>query len=566
MGEAVAWERYGALAALVVFIVTSVWLGGLAQRVVEKGNFLKGYFLGNRGLGVWALALTATVQSGGTFMGFPSYVYQYGWVGALFIASYMMVPLAGFGIIGKRVAQISRKTGAITMPDLLRNRFDSPLLGLISSLVIMTFLSCMMIAQFKAGAIIMKLALTGAPIAETGSTTYDTAFYIGLVVFALTVVGYTLIGGFLAAVWTDLFQSVMMLFGVVILLYLSLQAAGGMENATRLAIANRGPDYLAAPGYDPLPHTNRVPASSPASIVEVPNAEAQGDDSDRTGWLPLAGAMSFFMLWPFAGLASPASVVRVMAVKNTGTLRQSIPVLCLYNMFIYLPIIIIAICAQALLPGLSAPDEAIPRMTFHVTRELTGGSLIAGLVLAAPFGAIMATVSSYLVVIASGVVRDVYQRFVRPQATESEIRGLAYVAMVAVGAVAIVANLQPIDHLQKMVVYSTTNTGCAFLVPLAMLCYWRRANAAGVMAAMCSGVATVSMLYGLGIAMHGWTAFTPTKPLEFDPLIWGNLVALLVGIVWTLFTPAPHEALAARFFDAEPAPASAAPSDLVLVK
>src|SRR5688572_19194421 len=112
--------HYGALVALVIFIAASVWLGTLAQRVVEKGSFLKGYFLGNRGLGVWALALTATVQSGGTFMGFPSFVYKYGWVGALFIASYMMVPLTGFGIIGKRIAQISRKTGAITMPDLLR--------------------------------------------------------------------------------------------------------------------------------------------------------------------------------------------------------------------------------------------------------------------------------------------------------------------------------------------------------------------------------------------------------------------------------------------------------------
>jgi hypothetical protein len=86
------------------------------------------------------------------------------------------------------------------------------------------------------------------------------------------------------------------------------------------------------------------------------------------------------------------------------------------------------------------------------------------------------------------------------------------------------------------------------------------------MAAMCSGVAMVSMLYGLGIAMHGWTAFTPAKPLQFDPLIWGNLVALLVGIVWTLLTPAPDEALAARFFDAEPTTASPAPSELLLVK
>src|SRR5688572_22168354 len=236
MPDATSGAQYGALFALVVFIDASVWLGTLAQRVVEKGSFLKGYFLGNRGLGVWALALTATVQSGGTFMGFPGYVYAYGWVGALFIASYMVVPLTGFAIIGKRIAQISRKTGAITIPDLFRDRFNSPTLGLVSSLIILVFMTTMMIGQFKAGAIVMKLALAGAIPASEHATDYDTAFYVGLAVFALTVVGYTMIGGFLAAVWTDLFQSVMMFIGVLILLGLSLYAAGGLENATRVAM------------------------------------------------------------------------------------------------------------------------------------------------------------------------------------------------------------------------------------------------------------------------------------------------------------------------------------------
>jgi SSS family solute:Na+ symporter/sodium/pantothenate symporter len=66
---------YGAIVALVMVIAISVWLGTVAQKVVERGQFITGFFLGNRGLGAWALALTATVQSGGTFMGYPSLVY-----------------------------------------------------------------------------------------------------------------------------------------------------------------------------------------------------------------------------------------------------------------------------------------------------------------------------------------------------------------------------------------------------------------------------------------------------------------------------------------------------------
>ncbi|MBI3463292.1 MAG: sodium:solute symporter, partial [Planctomycetes bacterium] len=117
---------FGTFLALIVFITASIWLGTVAQRAVRRGAFLKGYFLGNRGLGAWTLALTATVQSGGTFMGFPSLVYSHGWAVALWICGYMVVPITGFGVLGKRFAQLSRRTGAITMPDLFRARFDSP--------------------------------------------------------------------------------------------------------------------------------------------------------------------------------------------------------------------------------------------------------------------------------------------------------------------------------------------------------------------------------------------------------------------------------------------------------
>ena len=77
---------------------------------------------------------------------------------ALWIGSYMVVPLTGFGLIGKRIAQISRRTGAVTVPDLFRARFGSPAAGLITSLLIIVFMSIMMIAQFKAGATVMKEA------------------------------------------------------------------------------------------------------------------------------------------------------------------------------------------------------------------------------------------------------------------------------------------------------------------------------------------------------------------------------------------------------------------------
>jgi SSS family solute:Na+ symporter/sodium/pantothenate symporter len=593
---------YGTLAALILFILASMWIGMLANKAMQAGGFMKGFFLGNRGLGAWALALTATVQSGGTFMGFPSLVYTHGWVVALWICGYMVVPITGFGVLGKRMAQLSRKTGALTVPDMFRARFNSPALGLTASLLIMFYMSFMMVAQFKSGAIVMKLAwpksgslalsedfapfrlpteklpslglsaevqgkvaaladrdfsdeakfkaelarvLTGVDLEQNqakimaAASPLDWLFYVGLGIFTLTVVGYTMLGGFLAAVWTDLFQSVMMLIGVVVLLILAVIAAGGMEAATLAAVAKTDTGFVFGPGYDP---------------------KREGRE-----YLPLGLAFSFFWVWVYAGLGSPAGMVRIMAGKSTEVIRKSIYLLSGYNFLIYLPLVVICVCGRALVPDLppGKTDEIIPQLALLTTGKLPAGSLIAGLILAAPFGAVMATVSSYLVVIASGLVRDVYQRFINPQAGSHDLRRLSYIAMIGVGAIAVLANIKPVAYLQAIVVFSGTSAAATFCVPALMLAFWRRTTVAGMLSSMLGGAGTMVSLYALGFSGFGAerkigpvTSFRPYFLLDLDPLLWGLAVSLLAGVVVSLCTTPPDEALVSRLFDAEEKPVS----------
>jgi sodium/pantothenate symporter len=544
MGDATYEPGLGTVAALLAVIVASVWLGAVAQRAVRKGSFVRGYFLGNRGLGAWAMALTATVQSGGTFMGFPSLVYTHGWVVTLWIAAYMVVPITSFAVLGKRMAQLSRRTGAVTVPDLFRERFGSAAVGLTASLLIMFFLTAMMIAQFKAGAIVMKLSLPGTnalSLAEEAAPGgIDRAYYFGLAVFALTVVGYTMMGGFLASVWTDLFQSILMFVGVLLLICLAVPLAGGLEQATRTAVAATGPAFASGPGYA----------------------------VDGRTYLPIGLAFSFFFLWIFAGVGSPSSLVRVMACSNSQTLRRSIVLLGAYNIVIYLGLIAVCISGRALMPNVAASDEIIPRLALATTQKWFGGSFIAGLILAAPFGAVMATVSSYLVVIASGLVRDVYQRFIDRAANEQEIKRLTYFAMIVVGGIAVAANIRPVQYLQAIVVFSGTGQAATFAVPALMIAFWRRATAAGILSAMLAGAGTVLLLFVLGIfgpqlatlwpalevvaadPMIGpQTAFRPYYLAGVDPVIWGLIVSLTAGVAVSLATRPPAEVLLARVFD-----------------
>src|SRR5947208_12916541 len=138
-------------------------LGALAHHLLERGSFLKEYFLGDRKLNAWVLSLTyvATSVSAGSFVGFPSYIYVHGWIMALWIAGYMIAGLTTKGVLAKRLNQVSRLSGAITVPDVLRDRFQSPALGLLAGILLVFFLVFNLVAQFKAGGLIMRQACGG---------------------------------------------------------------------------------------------------------------------------------------------------------------------------------------------------------------------------------------------------------------------------------------------------------------------------------------------------------------------------------------------------------------------
>src|SRR5206468_12010092 len=155
------------------YLIGGVLLGALSRERLKRGSFLNEDFLGDRQLNAWVLRLTcvATSVSAGSFVGFPSYIYRHGWVMALWIGGYMIAGLVSKGVLAKRLNQVSRLSGSITVPDVLRDRFQSPALGLLGGVFLLIFLTINLIAQFKAGGFIMRQACTGI----TDSKVYQSA-------------------------------------------------------------------------------------------------------------------------------------------------------------------------------------------------------------------------------------------------------------------------------------------------------------------------------------------------------------------------------------------------------
>ena len=214
-----------ALISFGIYLLGVFFLAWLSSRVRKKKEFVGEYFLGSRNLGLWAFALTfaATSASGGSFMGFPSLIYTHGWVLALWIASYMVVPIVGMGLLGKRMNRLARQSDAVTIPDLIKARFNSSTVGIIATLLILFFMFFYLLAQFKAGSKIMTTLLQDVAVYQTAVTFVNNTteglpwvggaepdYVLCLLVFSISVIVYTAFGGFRAVVWTDVMQGIVM--------------------------------------------------------------------------------------------------------------------------------------------------------------------------------------------------------------------------------------------------------------------------------------------------------------------------------------------------------------------
>ena len=636
-GTAVLWT-------FLIYMVGVFAIAGMSNRLLKGRNFLSEYFLGSRGLGVWAFALTlaATSSSGGSFMGFPSKIYTHGWSLGLWIGSYMVVPICVMGLLGKRMNEVARTAEAITIPDVLRDRFRSVAFGLIAVSLIVFFMTFNLIAQFKGGSTILK-TLLGPIDAFTSSAaslpdwvsslcSHGNEYLLCLVVFGVAVIVYTTYGGFHAVVWTDVMQGVVMVVGVLIMLPLAIQQAGsvaktdqgaGLEQVTRamakmvpprkgtatLTAVNSGQDVTVPSGswiflgtgtdqrllkiknrYDLTPSKSTAKEVevweivTPADIVQVRRRLADGREPSNVtglvkleineindyaygakpdqsgsyvtgpgphrensdGFMPLSLAISFFFMWAISGTGQPSNMVRLMAFKDTVTLRRSIFTVAMYYTAIYFPLVIIFCCARVLMPGMeSEPDRIMPQMAVELTQNI-GMGWLAGLLIAAPFAAVMSTVDSFLLMISSALVRDIYQRNINPDAEEKKIKTLSYVITMVAGIGALFGAMNPPEFLQDIIVYTGSGLAACFLAAVVYALYWPRSNAQGCIAAMVSGFAAHLSLYLVGFFQGN--GFSPYRPFSIDPIIIGLVTSFVVGYVVTIRTPPPPADLVKKYF------------------
>ncbi|MFD1007448.1 sodium/pantothenate symporter [Oceanisphaera ostreae] len=473
---------------LICYLILMLSLGFYLSRRPQQGSFVQDYFLGNRSMGGFVLAMTmvATYASASSFIGGPGAAYSMGlgWV----LLAMIQVPTVWLtlGVLGKQFAHIARRVNALTINDMLYARYRSPLVVILAAFGLLAAFIATMVVQFIGGARLLE-TVTGLP------------YQGGLVIFATTVLLYTLIGGFRAVVITDAVQGVLMLIGTIVLLVGVLHAGGG-ASAMFSALAEIDPGLVTPQGPD--------------------------------DFLSASFMLSFWVLVCFGVIGLPHSAVRCLAYKDSKAMHKGIIIGTVVGALLMFGMHFAGALGRVLVPELTVPDKVMPTLMLMVLPPI-----VAGLFLAGPMAAIMSTIDSQLIQASATLVKDLYLNYLsRKPPSPLFIKRASRLVTLVVGLIVLWAALSPPDMIIWLNLLAFGALQAIFFWPLVLGLYWWRGTATGALASMVTGGVCYGLLTTLGLKVFGLHAIVPSLVLSG-----------LAYVIGSLLSPAPCAEVRALF-------------------
>jgi len=468
------------LALYLLFIMAiAVWGNRVSLKKTDTAGFIEEYFIGSRSMGgfVLAMAIITTYISASSFVGGPGVAYKVGlgWI----LLSMIQVPTAflTLGVLGKRFAVIARRTKAVTITDFLAARYKNDAVGIISSAALLIFFMASMLAQFIGGARLFE-SITGY------------SYQTGLLIFGLTVIIYTTVGGFRAVVLTDMIQGVMMILASVAILFTVVTAGGGVhEIMTKLGTIDPG---LLTP-------------------------------TGSGGAIPKPFILSFWVLVGFGILGLPQTTQKCLGYKDSRSMHNAMIIGTFAVGFTMLSMHLVGAMGRAVLPNIEVGDLAVPTLTVKLMTPFWAGIFIAG-----PLAAIMSTVDSMLIMCSAAIVKDLYFHYIvkndDKKLSPKKVRMMSLAVTGIIGALVFAAALDPPSLLVWINLFAFGGLEAVFFCPTLFGLYWRRANSAGAILSMLSGCAAFFWFNISKMSFMGTTPIVPSLVISTAAFIIGSYI------------------------------------------
>ena len=461
--------------AFLVYLVILVLIGIWSSKFNKS---LDDFLIAGRKLGTWPVAISAQASdmSGWLVLALPGRAFLLG-VSAIWTAvSCALGTLFNWSFIAQRLRRYTEKLRAISIPDFLEDRYKDKthLIRAISTIIITVFMVAYVSAQ---------LVASGKILSETFGWGYHAALILGFTIITF----YTLMGGFFAVAWTDVFQGMLIVIILIALPIIGIIKMGGLG-----AVFSK----MAQIDYNTI-----TPTYGYGGLLFMVFAFAS-------------------MAWFFGYPGQPHVLTRFMAIKSEKNLRNSTLIGMVWVIISLWGAVLIGIVGLAMFNGLPDPEKVLPMLATTLLPEW-----IAGIVIAAIVAAIMSTADSQLLVATSSVVEDVYHKLINSKADQKRLVFLSRVFVLLLSVIAFTFAIPGEDSaIYFLVAFAWGGLAASFGPLIILSLWWKRTTKWGAIVGMLSGTIAVFIWDKLGIAT------SLANSLSSELIIPGMLPAFFISL------------------------------------
>ena len=465
------------LFSVFIYMAFCVVVGLWAMRRTQSAQ---DFFMAGRGLGpvVVALAIFSTTLSGFGFVGGPGLVYSAGmssvWMVIVSATGYSI----GFILVAKRIRMIAEIRDTMSLPGVVAARYQSEASRFLTAVTILLGVMGYLATQILAMALVLKSMLSGTAMFA------DISLVTCVAVSSAVLIFYCVTGGIIASVYTDLVQgSIMMVAGVLILITASNVFDGGLQQASEIILAD--------------------------------NAEA----IMPFGTMGIITCLGWFFVFGMGLAGQPHLITKMMMNRKISDNRTIFPMsvggyVLAALLWVSVGMVMRALVIDGQIDPLSAADSAAPVFLSQFAHPILAGVVFAGL-----FAAIMSTSDAFLNIGAAAIIHDIPMA-VRGRAIRNELLW-ARVATVALSLIAAAFALYSYylnDRLVALLGAFGWATFAAAIVPVVVIgLNWKGGNAKGAITAI-----VASLLINFCIEVFG---------IRLPHGINGGFVAILVSMI-----------------------------------
>lgn len=492
------------IAVLAVYVGILFLIGIFASRRIKS---MSDYYVGGKNMGFWAVAFSAraTGESGWLLIGLTGMGAMAGYSGYWVVVGELLGVFVSWQFMAKRFKRRSDKFGAITIPDYLHSHFKSTThtLRIIAAAVLVIFIVIYVASQID---------VTGVAFRSMLGIDYKLGALIGF----LIVLVYIFVGGFVAAVWSDLFQGLLMFFGLVLLpivVWFSMDHGAGITEGL--------------------------------NAIDPTLTQVMGRSSD--GWMNLFTILGFSMIG-LGFLGSPQVYVRFMSIKSEKEIDKGKWIATTFTLLTDAAAVTIGILARIYFTKKGQDPEGVlgnnGEDVLSMITESFLPTLLVAVFIAIVLSAIMSTIDSLLILASSAITRDFYQKIFRPDIKDENLTKISRISTIIMAftalIIAIIMNyVSPDRQVFWVIIFGWSGIAATFCPVIILTLFWKGYSEKGAMASMISGFVSVILFNFVFKEMDSVGEYF----VALDVLFPSFAVAMLVGVIVSKKYPPRAEAV-----------------------